>query len=131
MRWFGLVCPRFIISHLSAGVKRNYKKFAQISVYSRQFERSEVVSRPAPRISLCFPTNKVKFLLTNGYRLCIIYVYSKGDKSNMENAIVYFLVGVFLYAFFATIIPMLWAESPLMFVSCVVGGIIIQYFSEK
>ena len=43
-----------IISHISAGVKRIYGKFAQISVYLRQFERSEVVSRPAPRINLRF-----------------------------------------------------------------------------
>jgi len=49
----------------------------------------------------------------------------------MENAIVYFLIAVFLYAFFAAIIPLLWAESPLMFISCVVGGLLIQYFSEK
>jgi len=49
----------------------------------------------------------------------------------MENLIVYFLAGLFLYAFFAAIIPLLWAESPLMFISCVVGGLLIQYFNEK
>lgn len=49
----------------------------------------------------------------------------------MENAIVYFLIAVFMYAFLSAIIPLLWAESPLMFISCVVGGILIQYFNEK
>ena len=107
------------------------EKFAEICVFAKNLRRRSVVSRPAPRINLRFPTNKVKFLLTNGYRLCIIYVYLKGDKSNMENAIVYFLIAVFMYAFLSAIIPLLWAESPLMFISCVVGGILIQYFNEK
>ena len=45
----------------------------------------------------------------------------------MENAIVYILAGIFMYALFATIVPLLWAESPILFICAVVGGLTIPW----
>ena len=59
--------------------------------------------------------------------MCIIYLYSKGDKSNMEDAIVYILAGIFMYALLATIVPLLWAESPILFICAVVGGCALSW----
>lgn len=45
----------------------------------------------------------------------------------MENAIVYILAGIFMYALFATIVPLLWAESPILFICAVVGGLTLSW----
>ena len=107
---------------------RNLHKLAFIRGNSSEARWFRV---PPPELVCVLVINKSHFLLTIIYKVCIIYVYSKGDKSNMENLIVYFLAGLFLYAFFAAIIPLLWAESPLVFIVCVVGGLLLQYFNEK
>jgi len=59
--------------------------------------------------------------------VCIIYLYSKGDKSNMENLLLYVLIAMFMFAFLGAVVPLLWAESPILFTFSVIAGVVIQY----
>ena len=45
----------------------------------------------------------------------------------MEDAIVYILAAIFMFALLATIVPLLWAESPILFICAVVGGCALSW----
>lgn len=57
------------------------------------------------------------------YNICIL----KGNKRNMDNLLLYTLVGMFMYALVMTVVPILWAESPVMFVLSIVIGCVLSY----
>ena len=113
-----------IVYQVSTSLSRVFESFLR---FCEDLRRRSVVSRPAPEVTLHFFIINVNFLLTIIFKVCIIYLYSKGDKSNMENAIVYILAGIFMYALFATIVPLLWAESPILFICAVVGGLTLPW----
>lgn len=45
----------------------------------------------------------------------------------MDNLLLYTLVGIFMYALVMTVVPILWAESPVMFVLSIVIGCVLSY----
>lgn len=116
----------YIISEILAGVKRICGKFAFFARNYREVVRFRV---PPPEVICVLVINKSHFLLTIIYKVCIIYLYSKGDKSNMENALLYILIAIFMYAGLSVLFQILWAESPVMTILAVVGGLAMSYMN--
>ena len=116
----------YIISEILAGVKRICGKFAFFARNYREVVRFRV---PPPEVICVLVINKSHFLLTIIYKVCIIYLYSKGDKSNMENLLLYVLIAIFMFAFFSALLSILWAESPVMLIFCVIAGCIMSYLN--
>lgn len=47
----------------------------------------------------------------------------------MEDFIVLLMAVIFVGVCIVAITPLLWAESPIMFISCIVGGMIISWLN--
>lgn len=45
----------------------------------------------------------------------------------MENLLLYVLIAMFMFAFLGAVVPLLWAESPILFTFSVIAGVVIQY----
>ena len=114
----------YIISEILAGVKRICGKFAFFARNYREVVRFRV---PPPEVICVLVINKSHFLLTIIYKVCIIYLYSKGDKSNMENLLLYVLIAIFVFAFLSAVVPLLWADSPILFTFSVIAGVLITW----
>ena len=114
----------YIISEIIAGVKRNLRKFAFFRGNSSEARWFRV---PPPELICVLVINKSHFLLTIIYKVCIIYLYSKGDKSNMENLLLYVLIAIFVFAFLSAVVPLLWADSPILFTFSVIAGVVITW----
>ena len=119
-----------IVYHTSRRVSReiirNLHKLAFICVSSSEARWFRV---PPPESICGLVINKSHFLLTIIYKVWIIYLYSKGDKSNMENLLLYILVAIFMYAGLSVFFQILWAESPAMTILAVVGGLVMSYLN--
>ena len=102
----------------------NLHKLAFICVSSSEARWFRV---PPPESICGLVINKSHLLLTIRYKVCIIYLYSKGDKSNMENLLLYALIAMFMFAFLSAVVPLLWAESPILFTFSVIAGVVISY----
>jgi len=120
----------FILYHafrrVSREIIRNLHKLAFICVNSSEARWFRV---PPPESICVLVINKSHLLLTIRYKVCIIYLYSKGDKSNMENLLLYILIGIFAYAGISVLVSMIWAESPAMLIFCVTAGCIMSYLN--
>ena len=45
----------------------------------------------------------------------------------MENLLLYALIAMFMFAFLSAVVPLLWAESPILFTFSVITGVVISY----
>ena len=45
----------------------------------------------------------------------------------MENLLLYVLIAIFMFAFLSAVVPLLWADSPILFTFSVIAGVVITW----